>query len=223
MRRSMASLVALSVVTVLLASCSDVSRREADPTSPIRPGAGQLSTAPACVTLNNLVSMVNTVFGAGSPDANSALGKLDNLDKQLQKGNVADAQDQARNLVAFIQLKAQQGGLPGTHAQVQALISGILCYSGLAANTYLIFPDDPAKSLLSSSGRSGISFQANTVGVPTLITITELPENSPPPLVTKLDQYPGFITISQSSPLTKPAVVGICPASTVPLEVLGRL
>src|SRR5215510_5271805 len=98
MRRSIASLVALSAAAALLASCSDVSRREADPTSPIRPGAGQLSTAPACVTLTNLVSMVNTVFGAGSPDANSALGKLDNLDKQLQKGDIGQAKDQARLL-----------------------------------------------------------------------------------------------------------------------------
>jgi hypothetical protein len=222
MRRSMASLAALCAAAILLASCSDVSRRVADPTSPIRPGAGQLSTAPACVSLNNLVSMVNTVFGAGSPDANSALGKLDNLDKQLQKGNVAGAQDQARNLVSFIQLKAQQGGLPGTHAQIQALINGILCYAGLLPDTFLIFPDDPARILLHSSGRSGISLQANTVAVPTLITITSLPDTTPP-LVTRLDQYPGFISISQSSPLTKPAVVGICPASTVPLEVLGRL
>jgi hypothetical protein len=222
MRRSIASLVALSAVAVLLASCNEVSRREADPTSPLRPGTGQLNNAPACVSLTNLVSLVNTVFGAGSPDANSALGKLDNLDKQLQKGAVAQAQDQARNLVSFIQLKAQQGGLPGTHAQIQALINGILCYAGLTTDTYLIFPDDPAQILLHSSRRSGISLQANTVAEPTLITITELPTTTPP-LVTRLDQYPGFISISQSSPLTKPAVVGVCPASTVPTDVVGRL
>src|SRR5262245_1942216 len=221
MRRSMASLVALSVVTVLLASCSDVSRREADPTSPIRPGAGQLSTAPACVTLNNLVSMVNTVFGAGSPNANSALGKLDNLDKQLQKGNLADAQDQARNIVAFVQQKAQQGGLPGTHAQVQALISGVLCYVGLSPDTFLIFPSDAAQVVKHSGGRTGISLQANTVAVPTLVTITVLSETTPP-LVTKLDQYPGFITITQSSPLTKPAIVGVCPSTNIPANVLAR-
>jgi hypothetical protein len=222
MRRSIATTIALSAATVVLVSCSDLSRRDADPTSPIRPGGGQLNSAPACVTLNNLVSMVNTVFGAGSPDANSALGKLANLDKQLQKGNIAGAQDQARNLVAFIQLKAQQGGLPGTHAQIQALINGILCYAGLSPDTFLIFPNDPAQIVRHSNGHSGISLQANTVAEPTLITITVLPETTPP-LVTKLDQYPGYISISQSSPLTKPAVVGICPASSVPAAVQGGL
>src|SRR5262245_47491284 len=169
MRRSIASLIALSAALVFLVSCGDTSRRDADPTSPIQRGGGQLNTAPACVTLTNLVSMVNTVFGAGAPDANSALGKLDNLDKQLQKGNIGEAQEQARSLVSFIQLKAQQGTLPGTHAQIQALINGILCYAGLSADTFIVFPDDPAQILRHGSGRSGISLQANTVAQPTLI------------------------------------------------------
>jgi len=222
MRRSIASLIALSAVLVFLVSCGDTSRRNADPTSPIQRGGSQLSTAPACVTLANLVSMVNTVFGAGSPDASAALGKLDNLDKQLQKGNIGQAQDQARLLISFIQLKAQQGTLPGTHAQIQLLINGILCYVGLASDTFIIFPNDPAQILRHSNGRSGISLQANTVAEPTLITITVLSDTTPP-LVTKLDQYPGFISLSQTSPLTKPAVVGVCPASSVPAEVLDRL
>src|SRR5262245_6805626 len=222
MRRSIASLIALSAAALFLVSCGETSRRDADPTSPIQRGGGQLNTAPACVTLTNLVSMVNTVFGAGAPDANSALGKLDNLDKQLQRGDIGQAQDQARLLISFIQLKAQQGTLPGTHAQIQLLINGILCYVGLSTDTFLIFPGDPAQILRHSNGRSGISLQANTVAEPTLITITVLPETTPP-LVTKLDQYPGFITLSQTSPLTKPAVVGVCPASSVPGEVLDRL
>ncbi|HEY9228240.1 MAG TPA: hypothetical protein VIP11_16405 [Gemmatimonadaceae bacterium] len=220
MRRSIASLIAVVVVAVFLVSCSDRASRDASPTSP---GGGRFNSTPAaCVTLNQLVSLVNDVFGAGSPNANSALGKLDNLDKQLQKGNLADAQDQARNIVAFVQQKAQQGGLPGTHAQVQALISGVLCYVGLSPDTFLIFPSDAAQVVKHSGGRTGISLQANTVAVPTLVTITVLTETTPP-LVTKLDQYPGYISITQSSPLTKPAVVGVCPSASVPANVLARL
>jgi hypothetical protein len=163
------------------------------------------------------------VFGAGSPNANSAIGKLSNLNSQLQHGDTAGAQAQAQNLVSFIQTKAQQGGLPGTPAQIQALIGGVQCFAGLSANdTFLIFPSDQPQILKHSSGRAGLALQGNTVDVPTLITIQFLP-NTTPPLLTKLDQYPGFIALTQSSPLTKPAVVAVCPDASVPASVLGRL
>ena len=222
MRRSMASRIVIFGAAIFLASCGDASRTT-NPTSPIRPENGRLNTTTAaCLTYTQLVTLVNDVFGAGSPNANSALGKLDNLNKQLQKGNIADAQAQAMNIVLFIQQKAQAGGLPGTHAQIQALISGVLCFAGLPPDTYLIYPSDNAQILRHSDGKSGISFQANTVNTPTLITIEVLPTTTPP-LNTKLDQYPGYIHITQSSPLTKPAVVGVCPASSVPIEVVTRL
>ena len=179
--------------------------------------------AGTCTSFSNLVSLVNTVFGAGSPNANSVLGKLNNLNGKLQQGDTAGAQAQAQNIVSFVQNKAQQGGLPGTQAQIQALISGVLCYAGLSSgDTFLIFPSDQAQILKHSSGQAALSLQPNTVDVPTLVTITFLPTNAPP-LITKLDQYPGFIVLTQSSPLTKPAIVAVCPSSTVPAAVLGRL
>ena len=143
MRRSIASRIAILGAAIVLASCDDASR--INPTSPIRPENGRLNTATAtCLTYTQLVALVNDVFGAGSPNANSALGKLDNLNKQLQKGNIADAQAQALNIVSFVQQKATAGGLPGTHAQIQALISGVLCFAGLSPDTYLIYPSDQA-------------------------------------------------------------------------------
>jgi len=59
--------------------------------------------------------------------------------------------------------------------------------------------------------------QVGTLAVPdpTLITIQFLP-NTTPPLLTKLDQYPGFIALTQSSPLTKPAVVAVEPGIARP-------
>ena len=95
MRRRIASFVTLCTTAVLLASCGDASRTTS-PASPIRPENGRLNTTTAtCLTYTQLVSLVNDVFGAGSPNANSALGKLDNLNKQIQKGSVSDAQTQA--------------------------------------------------------------------------------------------------------------------------------
>src|SRR5690606_21140084 len=80
-------------------------------------------------------------------------------------------------------------------------------------------------------GQSAIAFQANPVFEPTLIEFVQLPDTfSAPgggPLDTKLDQYPGFITITKSSatnaPLAKPAVVGICAAGVIPQDVRDRL
>jgi hypothetical protein len=224
MRRRIASTIGLLMVAVLLLSCGDDSRRFTGPSSrPVTPDSRRSDVTPGtCTTLSNLQSLVNSVFGAGSPNANSAQGKLSNLDKQLKQGNLAGAQDQARNIVTFIQTKAAQATLPGTSAQIQALISGVLCYAGLSPDTFLILPSDNAQVVKNSTGQAGLSLQANTVTVPTLITITVLPANAPP-LTTKLDQYPGFIALTQSSPLTKPAVVAVCPASSVPGDVLGRL
>src|SRR6185437_4637909 len=141
-----------------------------------------------------------------------ALGKLSNMNKLLQQGKLSSAQSEAQNIVAFVQQKAAQGTLPGSHDQIEAFISGVLCYAGLSPDTFLILPTENA----------GLSLQANTVTVPTLVTITVLPPTTPP-LDTKLDQYPGFIEVTQSSVLTKPAIVAVCPASTVPSDVLGRL
>ncbi len=222
MRRRIASCLGLLVGAVFLASCGPDSRR--DPTSPLSPGGRRsANVAGTCTSFSNLVSLVNTVFGAGSPNASSVLGKLNNLNGQLRQGDTAGAQAQAQNIISFVQLKAQQGGLPGTQAQVQALINGVLCYSGLSGgDTFLIFPSDQAQILTNSTGQSGLSLQPNTVDVPTLVTITVLPTNAPP-LNTKLDQYPGFILVTSSSPFTKPAIVAVCPSSTVPPEVLGHL
>ena len=98
----------------------------------------------------------------------------------------------------------------------------MLCFVGLKQDTFLVFPSDQSQILTSNSGQAALSLQPNAVTVPTEITITILPTNAPP-LDTKLDQYPGFIALTQSSPLTKPAIVAVCPSSTVPAAVLGRL
>ena len=142
MLRSAVRSIVLVVAAALVASCTDNAPTGTLPKNAARPGGARTNVAPGtCTTLSNLTSLVNTVFGAGSPDANSVLGKLANLQKQLDKGDYAGAQDQAKNIVAFIQQKAAQGGLPGTSAQIQTLIAGVLCYAGISPDTFLVYPD----------------------------------------------------------------------------------
>ncbi|HWH50253.1 MAG TPA: hypothetical protein VN651_01820 [Gemmatimonadaceae bacterium] len=222
MRRRIASLAGLLSAAAIIISCGDNARRTF-PTGPLQPAARSLDLTPgACTTLSALQSLASAVFGAGSPNAQSALGKLSNMDALLQQGKLSSAQSQAQNIVTFVQQKAAQGTLPGSHDQIEAFISGVLCYVGLSPDTFLILPSDNAQVFKNGAGNAGLSLQANTVTVPTLVTITVLPPTTPP-LDTKLDQYPGFIELTQSSVLTKPAVVAVCPASSISPEVLGRL
>jgi hypothetical protein len=223
MRRRIRSHLAVLAAATLLVSCSDDSGHKSGLTNPLGPQGRSSDIVPGtCTTYSNLVTLVNQVFGAGSPNANSALGKLSNLNKQLQNNDLVDAQAQAQNIVQFVLQKAQAGTLPGTHDQIEALIGGVLCYAGLSPDTFLIFPSDQPQILKSNNGQAGLSLQGNTVNTPTLITITFLPNNAPP-LITKLDQYPGFIALTESSVLTKPAIVAVCPSSSVPPGVLTHL
>ena len=189
-----------------------------------------------CVSFADLTALVNTVFGAGAPDANSALGKLNNIQQQVNNGDNAAAQAQAYNLVSFILKKYGQGGLPGTPAQMVSLVNGIFCFAGLSleitdpTNSWLVYPSDAAQILRSSNGLAGTSLPANVVSEPTLITITQLATPGVAgagPLATKLDQYPYFFEFNKSSatnaPFTQDVVVGVCPAPETPSAVLARL
>ena len=222
MRRRIASVVGLFSASALLVSCGDKGR-STFPTGPLQAGSRQSDVAPGtCTTLAALQSLVNIVFADGSPSPNSVLGKLDDLDKQLQKGHLAQAQSDAQNIVSFVQQKAQKAQLSATSDQIQALISGVLCYAGLSPDTFLILPTDGPRIIRNGAGTAGLSLQGNSVNTPTIITITILPSDAPP-LITKLDQYPGFVEVTQTSTLTKPAIVAVCPGSGIPPEVLNRL
>ena len=217
-RRATLSVAALFALAALAGACSDPTATKSVP----RVQATSDLTAGTCTTLGNLKTLAGTVFGAHSPNVSSVNGKLSNMDKLIKQGDLAGAQDQARSIVSFVQQKAAQGKLVGTAAQVQAFIDGVLCYAGLLTNTFLVFPSDAPQVKVSSDGLAGILLQGSTVAVPTLITITILPSTSSP-LITKLDQYPTYTQLTASSPLTRPAVVAVCPDPSVPTDVRARL
>ncbi len=224
MRRRIGSVVGLLAVVVFAVSCGDDTNRPS-PTAPstLSPGPGSATIVGRnCPTLASLVSLAHSVFDGGSPNAASVLVLIADLDLQLRLGKLSTAQTRARTIISTILLRVQQKVPPDKRAQVQALISGILCYAGLSPDTFLVLPTDGAQVFRTGDGNAGISLDAGSVAQPTTISITPLPVTTPP-LDTKLDQYPGFIEVTESSPLSKPAVIGVCPASNIPADVLARL
>jgi hypothetical protein len=220
--RKLTSAAAIALV-VFAIGCSDKSRDGGVPTGVRSNSLNSTITMGTCTTLSNLYTLANQVFGSGSPNVQSVIGKLNNMDKLVQQGDVVDAQAQAKNIVSFVQQKAAQGTLPGTPSQINQFLAGVLCYAGLSPDTFLIQPSDLPQVIKSSAGSSGISLQGSTVSVPTLLTINTLDPSGPSPLVTKLDQYPTYIDITVSSPLTKTAIVAICLGTAVPSDVFARL
>lgn len=209
---------------VVLGACTDRRADSGVPTAPTltRDAQGALVMG-ACTTIGDLNALAQILFASSGPNVNSVLGKLDNLAKKVADGDVTSAQDQANNIVRFVQDKAAQGSLSGTSAQITAFISGVLCFAGLSPDTFLILPSDTAQIRIAADGLSGIKLAAGPVGVPTLLSFTTLDPNGPSPLTTLLDQYPAYVDLTISSPLTQPAIVAVCPSVSVPTDVRARL
>lgn len=186
---------------------------------------GRRSELTACLSLGDLTNLVSTVFGSspGMPNSNSALAKLDQVTNKLAQGDTAGAREHARSLIDFIRLKANE---LADQSQVQALIDAIECYAGITDDSFLIYPGDQPQVIVNSSGQAGLNLPAYPVSEPTLITITML-DSTTPPLITLLDQYPGYVGITQQSgvtnALTGAVTVAVCPAAGIPDSIASRL
>jgi hypothetical protein len=240
MRRTSLLSVAFLGVAALIAACgeSNPAGTHALAESPIGQRRGApVVTAGECTTLSNLLALADSAFGAGSPDANSAKGKINNLQHQLDIGDSAGLISQAYNIVSFTLKKNSQSPLPGGSAVIVRFLNAVFCYAGLSmsitdpANSFLIYPSDLPQTLIGGDSLAGIKLDSFPVSEPTLITVAPIPftQTGPGsgPLDTKLDQYPGFYYFQKFSatgaPLTRPAVVAVCPATSVSAAVRSRL
>lgn len=232
-----ARLAAALVLVLIAAACGEVPTAAPDAVQ-LQRRAASVIVPGTCTNLSGLNALASVIFTpSSSPSISSVLGKLKNLDKAVKKGSFADARAKANEIVAFTLKKYNQGGLGGTAAQLKAFTNAVFCFAGIdlavvqPANTFFILPADTQQVVLDTTGTAGIRFDANPVSEPTLVRIEIVPDTFPQPgggpLVTKLDQYPGFIQIIKTSetnaPLTKPVVVGVCAAGVIPLEVRNRL
>lgn len=226
MRRT--SWFAVATLVAFAAACAD-SPTSAPPAATPQAGTARRVIVPGtCTSLSTLLQQAATIFGAGSPNYNSVRGKLENLQHQIDLGNTTETKSKAHDIVDFVIGKSGEGGLPGTDEQIEEFVSGVYCFAGLDIvltdldNSHLIFPTDDPQVVLSADGQAGISFPGFPVNAPTLVTfgIGEA-------LETKLDQYPGFITITAQSDaetiLTQPVTVGVCAQGAIPQEVRDRL
>lgn len=230
------------VIVAGVVACGELSDSGTGPTQRVGPKGGPMrveASAPTpgtCTTLDALIAQINVVFGAGSPNANSAIGKINNIQHQIDIGNIATAKEHAFALVDFILDKNKTGGLPGTSDQITTLINNVLCFSGLGivitdpSNTFLVYPSDLPQTLVSSDGNAGTSLPGNPVTEPTLIAFHDITGTFPPgggPLHTKLDQYAGFVGLTHASEnntgFTQPVIVGVCAVPGLPNFLRARL
>jgi hypothetical protein len=227
------------VATAFVFACGDFTSEPSVPPAPTSDRMHTLASAPAagtCTSLSALTPLVNSVFGVGTPNANSAIGKLNNIDQQIRNGNIATAKEHAFTLVEFILDKTAPGNFPGTTQQLTDLINGILCYSGLGIvitdpfNTDLVYPTDAEQTIVSSNGQAGTRLPGGPVTEPTFIGFTTITGTFPPgggPLDTKLDQYAGYIGLTHASEnnsgFTQPVTVAVCPPPGISANVRARL
>ncbi len=238
MWRSPRRLVA-AVVVLFGVACADA-RNNVLPTDPSAAlsAQGRAPTAqrgsPACLSVSALYQLAADVFAGGQPAVRSVTAKIDQVSRALARRDSASARTAAMDAVQFILLKLGQRRIASTSFEAQQLINGILCLAGLVpgvnGTTVLIMPTDQAQVIVNTTGDAGVAFPANPVSEPTLLTISAIPNTFPlggGPLVTKLDQYPGFFEFTKTSatnaPLTAPVIVGVCPSVTVPDSIRTRL
>ena len=89
-------------------------------------------------------------------------------------------------------------------------------------DTFNVHPSDQPQVLTNSTGKAAVKLAGNTVGENTKLILTVI-DGGAAPLLTKLDKYPSYVLISSSSPLSKPAVVAVCPSGDIAPDVRARL
>lgn len=226
MRRALTRMAFVGLI--VLSACTD---NQPNSGLPSEPSVGGPQTVPApgtCTSLTTLKNLAKTVFASGNPNANSVIGKLDNLDKDIKKGKLADAQQKAIDIVAFI-LKKKGSFQP--QSTLLDFINKILCYAGLPAGlsdlggisvvtasetqTTETYRDDQQAGLVIPPG----AFNA-PAGTQILITMSPALGGL---INTLLDQYPGVFNIQASAALDGTVIVGVCLTVDVAAVIFARL
>ncbi len=237
MRRSLVGFVLFG--SVLVAGCGEQSRR---PLAPKPLGEVSSAAAAACPSPDSIVTEIDSLFSGGNQTAVlSQFANIQALMGPTPPGFQPDtAQAHALSLIGYVLNKYQQGTLNGgqsaaTQREVVALVNSFLCFTGLPSSFQLgdlgpdgafalIFPTTGDTTVVTGTKFAGVHLDTASVSVPTLLTITRLPD-APGPLLTQLDQYPLFYEfhVSPESSFVKPVVVGVCQAISVPAPDPTRL
>lgn len=229
MQRSFAVVAVLAVLVLAACGTSD---------SVVAPGAGRAGFKPlasvGCTATNwdALKAEADSVMTAGSPSAQSVLGKLDNLIHQCTQENDATAKARAWDIVQFVLNKYQQGALnplvpPGSTAEkeVRDFVNHVLASAGIDIqyvnldNAWIVNPGDGMQTFVTKDSAAALVVSGADVDATTLITAEPLPPD-PGYLVTDLDQYPRYYRFQKQaidglsgpdhSDFNNPVTVAIC-------------
>lgn len=217
-----------SCAVVLLAACSD--RVTTAPDTRVSPRFNLDPNAIACTDISpsEITGLIETVFGAGSPDANSALGKWNNIQKQKADGNLALVVEKTWDLIDFIVTKQKQNKLPA-NASSERLGRALFCFAGIDAtlpqtsNAWVVYTSDTSRTLVTADGHAGVRLTGQNVEATSLISIVPSVDS----LNTNLDKYPVVYEFSKypSNTFTSGVVAAVCGAIDVntPDSVLDQL
>ncbi len=228
--------IALGLCIASLAWVSACTGRDSSaPTAPIelKPrNTAQLTACPTTIDPAVVTQLIDDVFGAGSPNANAARGKWDNIQKQRAAGNTTDAQNKTWSLVDFMLDKQKEGKLPVNDAFVQ-LAKYLFCYAGISAeipqgsNAWVVFPGDPSQTFVTDDGNAGMQIPAGAVDATSIVSISLTSDT----LKTNLDKYNVKYRTTEaptyefskypSNVFSAEIVVGVC--AVAPDNILGRL
>ncbi|HUR95018.1 MAG TPA: hypothetical protein VMY76_10570 [Gemmatimonadales bacterium] len=218
------------VVGLLSVACSDQ-------TTEVRPDSDPPSISPvtaAACTANDIKAQIDALFPAG-PLRTSAQSQFKSIPPKTNKPTGSAVRDKTFNLISFVLTNYKAGKLIGSNvaARVLTLIDALNCFAGLPGLTIPTGALDPnegaAVVVLPTSGpilvqpaskHGGIFIPGASAPVPTLVTISRLPD-FPGPLLTSLDQFPLFYEFSSSPAVTFNNFVttAVCLADDFSLEV----
>ncbi len=222
-------LVAFSTcAVVLLAACSDRGT-----TAPDIQGTPRFNLDPNAIPCTDIspseiTGLIEAVFGAGSPDANAALGKWSNIQKQKAAGDLALVVSKTWDLIDFIITKQKQNKLP-VNANSERLGRALFCFAGINAtlpqstNAWVVYPTDLTRTLVTDDGHAGIRLSGANVDATSLISIVPSADT----LNTNLDKYPVVYEFSKypSNTFSSEIIAAVCGSIDVntPDPVLDRL
>jgi hypothetical protein len=226
---------------LLLPACSDqpteITPNEPSQIPPI--AAAVVPACPASTTLADILNQINQVLPR-SPIRTSLIALVSALPSRLQDRIKTTVRRLIFPIVDLI-LRSYNAGqfgpkTPTKQDQVYDLIRKLYCYVGLTPPDLpsgsggtdivvaVVFPNSPTTTISVPSGHAAV--QVPTGAAPTggvTIVVRKLPD-SPPPLLTTLNQYPFFYEYSGTTatgPVTfnLDVTVGICLETTPPPSV----
>ncbi|MEO8030883.1 MAG: hypothetical protein ABJC74_00310 [Gemmatimonadota bacterium] len=226
------------VAAVAFAACSDPSGPT--PSAPAdKPDAAIFATA-GCPNDVTIIKQIAALFPKGQGLEAIAEIKFLAIRLAITLRKPATAQTLAYNLTDWTLQLYNQGKLVGgksvaNGARVSALISAVYCVAGLPdpaipaaalgndGAAAVILPTSPTTTIVTPTLTAGITIAGGSVTVPTIITVTRLPDDRR--LLTPLDQYPLYYQFTATPALTfgSNAVVGVCIASSLNPPDLSRL